>query len=140
VEAKFCIRLFKRTNLQVLWKLRSLYGKPMKECCIYHVEHMNFHMYFTFKNMNPNFLIKLKWTMSYVITQALGLRPRQGHGKVQARNVNRESHSHSWECERVWWNEFTHFQVDFHFGSCSPDGLFRERFEESKFTRLRISL
>jgi hypothetical protein len=34
-------------------------------------------MYFTFKNMNPIFLIKLKWTMSYVTTLVLGSWPRQ---------------------------------------------------------------
>jgi hypothetical protein len=33
------------------------------------------------------------------MTLALGLRPRQKHGKMQAKNVTQESHLHSWECE-----------------------------------------
>jgi hypothetical protein len=36
-----------------------------------------------------------------VMTLPLGLRPMQGHGKVWAKNATQESHSHSWECERV---------------------------------------
>jgi hypothetical protein len=33
------------------------------------------------------------------MTLALGLRPRQRHGRVQAENATLESHLHSQECE-----------------------------------------
>jgi hypothetical protein len=47
-------------------------------------------------------------------TLILGLRPRQGHGKVQAKSATRKSHLHSWSV-----NEPTHSQVDSHFGNWS---------------------
>jgi hypothetical protein len=46
-----------------------------------------------------------------VTTLTLGLQPRQGHGKVQAKGATHESHTHSWECERMWGNEPTYSQV-----------------------------
>jgi len=58
--------------------------------------------------------------MHLVTTLALGLRPKQGHGKVQAESAAWESHSHFLECEKVWRNEPTHSQMDSHFGSWSP--------------------
>jgi hypothetical protein len=42
------------------------------------------------------------YVISFIGTLVLGLRPRQGHRKVQAESVTRESHLHSWsvrECE-----------------------------------------
>ncbi len=39
--------------------------------------------------------------------------------KGAAESATQESHSHSWECERVEGNEPTHSQVDSHFGSFS---------------------
>jgi hypothetical protein len=54
--------------------------------------------------------------MSYVTTLAFSSWPRQGHGKVQAKNATQESRSHSRECGRLWRNEPTHSQVDSHIG------------------------
>jgi hypothetical protein len=34
-----------------------------------------------------------------VMTLTLGLKPRQGHGKVKAESATWESHSHSRKCE-----------------------------------------
>ncbi len=34
-----------------------------------------------------------------VMTLALGLQPRQKHGKVGANSATQEPHLHSWECE-----------------------------------------
>jgi hypothetical protein len=58
-----------------------------------------------------------------VSTLALGSQPRQRHGKVQVESATWESHSHSRECDRVWGNEPTHFQVNSHFGNWNPCGL-----------------
>jgi hypothetical protein len=52
-----------------------------------------------------------------VTTLTLGSLPRQRHGKVWAKSATQESHSHFWECEKVWGNELAHFQMDSHFGS-----------------------
>jgi hypothetical protein len=52
-----------------------------------------------------------------VTTLALGSQPKQKHGKVLAKSATQESHFHSQECERMWKNELTHSQMDFHFGS-----------------------
>jgi hypothetical protein len=49
-----------------------------------------------------------------VTTLALGSRPKQGHGKMWTKNATQKSHSHSWECEKVWGNEPTHSQRDSH--------------------------
>jgi hypothetical protein len=48
--------------------------------------------------LNWDYVIVL---LNIVTTLALGLRPRQGHGKVWVESATQESHSHSWECERV---------------------------------------
>jgi hypothetical protein len=37
----------------------------------------------------------------YVTTQALGLQPKEGLGKMRAENATWESHSHSSKCKRV---------------------------------------
>jgi hypothetical protein len=37
----------------------------------------------------------------HVTTLAMGLRPKQRHGKVRAKSATRESHLHFWECEGV---------------------------------------
>jgi hypothetical protein len=58
-----------------------------------------------------------------VATLALGLRPRQRLARVWDKREAREAHFNSQECRRVWENELSHFQVSFHFGSWSPDGL-----------------
>jgi hypothetical protein len=34
-----------------------------------------------------------------ITTLALNSRPKQKHGKVQAKSATQESHLHSWECE-----------------------------------------
>jgi hypothetical protein len=36
-----------------------------------------------------------------VMTLTLGSQPKQKHGKVQVKSATRESHLHSWECERM---------------------------------------
>jgi hypothetical protein len=45
-----------------------------------------------------------------VTTLVLGSWPKQGHGKVWAKSVIRQSHTHFWECKRVWRSEPTHSQ------------------------------
>jgi hypothetical protein len=44
----------------------------------------------------------MAWAI-HVTTLALGLgsQPKQGHGKVWIESATQESHSHSWECEKV---------------------------------------
>jgi hypothetical protein len=52
----------------------------------------------TYKCILPQIISLL---YAYVTTLALGLQLGQGHGKVQVGSATRESHSLSWECERV---------------------------------------
>jgi hypothetical protein len=52
-----------------------------------------------------------------VITLALGLQPRRGLTKVQAKNELGSHISHSHECNGVRGNEPPHSQVSSHFGS-----------------------
>jgi hypothetical protein len=48
------------------------------------------------------FITKVQDLTTFIITTlALGSGPKQGHGKMWAENVTRESHLHSWECERM---------------------------------------
>jgi hypothetical protein len=59
----------------------------------------------------------------FVATLALGLQPRQGLVKVQAKNVAWESHFMFlgvWESVKEW--SFT-LQMRSHFGNWSPDGF-----------------
>jgi hypothetical protein len=58
-----------------------------------------------------------------IATLALGLWPRQGFAKVWAKTGHESHISCSRKCKRVWGNEPSHFQVNSHFGSWSPDGL-----------------
>jgi hypothetical protein len=67
-----------------------------------------------------------------VMTVALGSQPRQGHGKVRAKNATWESHSHSQECRRMWMNDLTHSQMD--------SQIFRGWFKGSKLIGLKTSL
>jgi hypothetical protein len=62
-------------------------------------------------------------TRKDVTILTLGLRPKQGPGKVRAESATWESHSHFQKCKRVWRNESTHSQVDSHFGNWNPSGL-----------------
>jgi hypothetical protein len=59
----------------------------------------------------------------YYHNPSLGFVTKARACKVQVENVIWESHSHSWECERVWGNEPTHSQVDSHFRSWNPHGI-----------------
>ncbi len=61
----------------------------------------------------------------------MGSWPKQGAWKGEGRNATRESHSHSWECGRVWGNEPTHSQMISHFGSWNPKdtSIFKKWFE-----------
>jgi hypothetical protein len=60
----------------------------------------------------------------YVATLALGSRPKQGLARLWTKREAQGGHiSCSWECKRVWENEPSHFQVNSHFGSWSPNGL-----------------
>jgi hypothetical protein len=64
-------------------------------------------------------LLHQNWqlTNKIVMTLTLSLWLRQGHKKVWAESAPWESHSHIWECERVWRNEPTQSQVDSHLGN-----------------------
>jgi hypothetical protein len=84
------------------WK-RFMYGKGLEAYGFHQTKHKHFR--------------KQRWN---VTTLALGSWPKQGQGKVQVESATQESHSHSQECERVWGNDPTHFQVDFYFGSWTP--------------------
>jgi len=56
-------------------------------------------------------------TLTYfVVTLALGSRPKQGFARLRAKREARE-----WK--KVWGNEPSHSQKSFHFGSWSPGGL-----------------
>jgi len=52
-------------------------------------------------------IVASPWPLVYqlstlnVMTLTLGSQSKQGHGKVLADNVTLESHSHSWECQKV---------------------------------------
>ncbi len=58
-----------------------------------------------------------------VVTLTLGSRPRQGFARVQAKKEARSHILCSRECRRMWSNEPSHYQVNSHFGSWSPNGL-----------------
>ncbi len=53
-----------------------------------------------------------KWT-SYLrcCNPSLGLQPKQGFAKVQAKSELEDHISCSWECKRVWGNEPSHSQI-----------------------------
>jgi hypothetical protein len=63
------------------------------------------------------FYLCAKCGNKHVTTLTLGLRPKQRHGKMWVKNATSESHSHFWECERMWGNESIHSQVGSHFRS-----------------------
>jgi hypothetical protein len=70
-----------------------------------------------------NIVINSKHITYIVVTLALGLRPRQGFAKVQAKTGSRSHIPCSRECKRVWGNEPSHSQVNSHFGSSNFNGL-----------------
>jgi len=78
--------------------------------------------------------------ITFITTLTLGLWPKQGHGKLWVESATWESHSHSWECGRVWRNEPTYSQLGSHFGSWSPENsqIFRKRFEGLKLIGLNF--
>jgi hypothetical protein len=59
-------------------------------------------------------------SMVHVVTLGLGLRPRQGLVRLQAKKEAWESRCMLWECRKVRGNEPSHFKGNFHFGSLSP--------------------
>jgi len=74
-----------------------------------------------------------------VTTLALGLQPKQKHGKVWVESATQESHFHSQECEGI--NPYIHKWI-LTFGIRIPmeSWIFKEIFQGSKFVRLKISL
>ncbi len=58
--------------------------------------------------------------MDIVTTLALGLRPRQGVARLQAKRETRGSHHMLLRMQRVWRNEPSPSQVSSHYGSWSP--------------------
>jgi hypothetical protein len=64
-----------------------------------------------------------------VTTLALGSRPKQGLARVRAKKE-------AWESQlmrkRVWGNEPSHFLVNSHFGSSSPNGFSKFQKEISR--------
>jgi hypothetical protein len=58
---------------------------------------------------------------SIVTTLALGLWPRQGVARLQAKKETQESLHMLPRVQTVWGNEPSHSQVNSHVGSCSPE-------------------
>jgi hypothetical protein len=75
-------------------------------------------------NNNGRFITNITCQNNFLVTTlALGLWPRQGHGKVWPESATHESYSHFQECKRAWGNEPTHSQGDLHFGNWTFDGI-----------------
>ncbi len=98
-----CYTCNMKTFLDFTNEARTIKGSNRNELCLHKINKLKEPLLLAIivAKYAPNCFMHQRCYTWNVTTLTLGLWPRQGHGKMQAKNATRESHLHSQECEKM---------------------------------------